>query len=65
MTYVSLVQTARSVAELDSMVWQMSVDGYRIVSVLRNDVGDYVIVGQKPRETEKGQDGVTVRYNLY
>lgn len=58
MTYVSMVQTARSVGELDRMVWELSVDGYRIVTVLKNDVGDYVIVSQKEREINGGGGSV-------
>jgi hypothetical protein len=57
--YVGFVTSARSMGELDELVRNLSTDGYRIVNVLKNDIGDYVIVAQ--RETHPMPDGYVRR----
>ena len=43
------VYIARSVGELDEQVRSLSAEGYQMMGLLKNDIGDYVSVWQREK----------------
>lgn len=47
MTYEGGIYTARGIGELHSMVYNLSLEGFRVVTVIDTQNGDYHVVAQK------------------
>ena len=49
------VYTARGIHELHQMVASLAFDGFRIITVIDTQNGDYHVVAQKDAKLDKGE----------